>query len=396
MRILFLAPQPFFQARGTPIAAKLLLEFLSEQGHTVDVLTYHEGEDVSIPGVRIHRTAALPGVRDIRPGFSWKKLACDALMLPKAVRMALRGRYDLVHAIEESVFIAAAIKAITGTPFLYDMDSSIAQQMLDQKPRLRPLGRLLQRFERFAVRRSLGVLAVCRSLELRAREHAPEKLVAVVEDPSLVSAVSAPESLRDLVPPGAPLVLYVGNLQPYQGIDLLLESFAAARARRPDAHLVLIGGPAEKVEHYRAMADGLGLGGSVHLPGERPLEFLGDYLRQADVLVSPRITGDNTPMKIYSYIDSGTPVLATRLPTHTQVLDDEIAALAEPTPAAFADALVALLDQPALGQDLAERAKERVEREYTREATLDKLGVFYGKVEGQMAKLALALPFVIV
>ena len=45
-------------------------------------------------------------------------------------------------------------------------------------------------------------------------------------------------------------------------------------------------------------------------------------LLAADVLVSPRLKGLNTPMKIYSYLDSGSAVLATRLRTHTQVLDD--------------------------------------------------------------------------
>ncbi|MBI4486503.1 MAG: glycosyl transferase family 1, partial [Acidobacteria bacterium] len=52
MRILLLAPHPFFQHRGTPIAEKALIEFLSSEGHEVDVLTYHEGEDVRLPGCR--------------------------------------------------------------------------------------------------------------------------------------------------------------------------------------------------------------------------------------------------------------------------------------------------------------------------------------------------------
>ena len=53
-------------------------------------------------------------------------------------------------------------------------------------------------------------------------------------------------------------------------------------------------------------------------------------LGEADVLVSPRLKGLNTPMKIYSYLDSGTAVLATRLRTHTQVLDDRTAYLVDP------------------------------------------------------------------
>ena len=85
-------------------------------------------------------------------------------------------------------------------------------------------------------------------------------------------------------------------------------------------------------------------------------------------------------MKIYSYLDSGRPVLATRLPTHTQVLDDEIAALAEPTPDAFGEALAELFDDPARCRRLAERAAERVAEEYSLPAFRRKIGAFYGEI----------------
>ena len=109
MRILLLAPHPFYQARGTPIAVKTVLEFLGSRGHQVDVLTYHEGADVEIPNVRIFRIPRVPGVRNIRPGFSLKKVACDVAMFGTCLRMMRRNRYDLLHAVEESAFIAVAM-----------------------------------------------------------------------------------------------------------------------------------------------------------------------------------------------------------------------------------------------------------------------------------------------
>ena len=77
--------------------------------------------------------------------------------------------------------------------------------------------------------------------------------------------------------------------------------------------------------------------------------------------MSPRLKGLNTPMKIYSYLDSGSAVLATRLRTHTQVLDDELAYLVEPEPAALGRGLAALLRDarsppPARGQRQGVRA----------------------------------------
>src|ERR671923_2414006 len=146
LRILLLAPQPFFQARGTPIAVRVVLEFLGSHGHQVDVLTYHEGSDVDIPSCRVVRIPALPGVRDIRPGFSLKKVLCDSVMLASCARMMRRTRYDLVHAVEESAFIAAALQPFTGVPYVYDMDSSLAEQLIDRFPALTVLGPILRRF----------------------------------------------------------------------------------------------------------------------------------------------------------------------------------------------------------------------------------------------------------
>ena len=93
LNILLLAPHPFYQERGTPIAVNLLLQALSGQGHTVDVLTYHEGTDVAYPGVTIHRIRRPPFARNVPPGPSLKKILCDLFMFPKALGMAL----SLIH-----------------------------------------------------------------------------------------------------------------------------------------------------------------------------------------------------------------------------------------------------------------------------------------------------------
>jgi glycosyltransferase involved in cell wall biosynthesis len=167
-----------------------------------------------------------------------------------------------------------------------------------------------------------------------------------------------------------------------------LESFRRARETIADAHLVVIGGREGDIDRYRRGATEAGIGGNVHFLGPRPLSRLGGYLQQADILVSPRMTGQNTPMKIYSYLDSGRPVLATRLPTHTQVLDDEIALLADPEPEAFADGLVRLLRDAELRTMLGKIARLRVRELYSREAFRRKMNSFYDLVERELDKVA--------
>ena len=388
MKILVLAPQPFFQSRGTPLAVRAVVEFLSARGHSVDVLTFHEGEDVAIPNGRIYRIPRVPGIHNIRPGFSLKKLVCDAVMLVQCLRLVRRVRYDLIHAVEESAFIAVAAQALSGVPYVYDMDSSLAEQMVEAYPELRLVLPLMRYCESFAVRRSLGVLTVCAALEDIALAHDPGKPVGRVEDSTLLPPATAASGDGDHLLPesivgSGPVAMYVGNLERYQGIDLLLHGFQHTLRRVPSAILVIVGGREDDIRRYRNMADDLAILPRVHFLGPRPVSLLPKLLHQADVLVSPRLKGLNTPMKIYSYLDSGVAVLATRLRTHTQVLDDRSAYLVEPEPESLGTGLAELLSDEALRRRLAAHAKQYVQEEFTPEAARRKLGRFYDAMEAR-------------
>lgn len=390
MKILLLAPHPFFQARGTPLAVKTVLHFLSDRGHEVDVLTFHEGEDVEIPNCRIFRIARPLWIRNIRPGFSTKKVICDVFMFAKCLRMMRKTRYDLIHAVEESAFIAAAMQRLNGIPYVYDMDSSLAEQLVDAYPGLQFAFSTLRRCEALAVRHSLGVLTVCAALEDVAHGHAPGKPVGLVEDTTLLapdgnnSNGRTPDPLASLgVGDQNPVAMYVGNLEHYQGIGLLLDGFRYTLARLPAAHLVIVGGHQDDIHRYTRRAEHLGIVSQVHFLGPRPISSLDGLLRRADVLVSPRLKGLNTPMKIYSYLDSGTAVLATRLRTHTQVLNDRTAYLVPPDPEAMGDGLAHLLSDPGLRSRLAGEAKAYVQQEFTPEAAHRKLTSFYTMMESK-------------
>lgn len=161
------------------------------------------------------------------------------------------------------------------------------------------------------------------------------------------------------------VVMYVGNLEPYQGIDLLLRSFAHVLERTDRVHLVVIGGVARDIDAYRAESRRLGIAQQVHFLGPRPVGELAGHLAEADVVVSPRLRGNNTPMKLYTYLHSGKALVATDLPTHTQLVDGRIAMLAAPHPRAFADALERVLLDASLRSRLGAAGREFVEERFT-------------------------------
>lgn len=385
MKILLLAPHPFFQERGTPIAVRLLVEALHEHGHAVDILTYHEGEDPpALDGVRIFRIAPPPFVHGVKPGFSIRKVICDAFMLPYALWLAGRGHYDAVHAIEESVFMAMAARVLFRIPYVYDMDSSLPQQLAEQCPPLRFMGPVLRWFETRGIRHADCVVPMCDTLAELARERGARR-VTILRDVPLVDVVPHPagaEASLPELPDAGVRFMYVGNLEPYQGVDLMLEGFKRLLAHRRDAGLVVVGGAEGDVRRYRDTVAHQSLQDRVCFTGPVPIGLMRDLFECADVLISPRTRGVNTPMKIYSYLFSGKPVIATDIPSHTQVLDPSIAELVPLQSEAMAEAMQRLADDPDRGRRMGDRARAVAEESYSLSAFKEHAASIYAPRPG--------------
>lgn len=392
-RILLLAPQPFYQERGTPIAVRAMAAFLASKGAEVDLLTLHEGTNPGIAGVRIHRIPNLRWIRRVPPGFSLQKLVCDVMLFCLAQRMVRFGGYSYVHAVEESVFFALFFRWRYGVPYVYDMDSSMPEQMAGSSFLFRALLPLLRRCEAAAVRHAMVVVPVCDALAELARRGGARQ-VALVRDAPLIR----PEDVREAAPSQAgprsaarqTRFTYIGNLAEYQGIELLLRSFQLALQKGSLAVLTIVGGTALEVEEYQQRCRRLQISERVSLIGSQPIERLRDYLVDSDVLVSPRLGGNNTPMKIYTYLQSGKPILATRIPAHTQVLSAETAWLVEPEPAQMAQAIAHIAEDATLRAQLGRRAQAEARARFSAEAHAASLEAFWGQIVAHVAAGSIA------
>lgn len=391
MKLLFLAPQPFFQERGTPIAVRLALEVLSQRKDIeIDLVTYHEGVDIPIPHVTVHRTPRLSFLNGVRPGISLKKLLCDVLFFWTVFRLVLRNggssSYQLVHAVEESVFIALLLKLFFKIPYVYDMDSSLALQVTEKWWPIKILYPILSGFETLAIRKSLAVVPVCDALATLADARGSKETI-ILRDTSLLFPPKDPPtaSLKDelQLSDDSVILLYVGNLETYQGIKLLLESFLAIAEDHPTAHLIIIGGSSEHIRYYRDLSSHI-VDKQIHFLGPRPLEHLRFYIDQAHILVSPRSKGNNTPMKIYSYLHSGRAILATNIVSHTQVLDDTVAVLGEPNCDDFARAMSLIVRDQNLRVRIGEEAQKRAENLYTFEVFSTRLTAMYDRLTASL------------
>jgi glycosyltransferase involved in cell wall biosynthesis len=388
MRVLFLAPQPFFVERGTPIAVRDAVAALARAGHVVDLVTLHGGEDIAIPGVRLVRAARPPFVGTVPIGLSPAKLACDVALTIAAMKLLRASKYDVIHAVEEAVFPAVLLKSFTGSALVYDMDSLMSEQVVEKWPRLRWLRPALRGVEEWAVRRADIVLPVCAAIAHEVAAMVPDATIHVLPDVATAAPSDArPDGVQDLratFGPSVSLALYVGNLEAYQGVDLLIE--AMARLPKTTAcGLVVVGGSADAIARAKAHAESSGSAARVHFTGPAPLSHLPYLLSQADILCSPRLTGVNTPMKIYSYMASGRAILATSILSHTQVLDGTMAKLVTCESEAMARALTELVDDPGLRDRLGGAAEHAASENCSIAAFEQRLSTAYADLSSRNA-----------
>jgi glycosyltransferase involved in cell wall biosynthesis len=384
MRILVLAPQPFYQDRGTPIALRHLLEAWSRLGYEADVLTFPVGADVSIPGVRIRRIGNPFGIRSVPIGFSLKKLVLDVQMA-FALRRHLRrhaGRYACIHAVEEAAFLGVLIGRRYRLPVIYDMQSSLPEQLRNRWPFSTRVAQWCMRgCEQWLLKRS--ALVMC-SAGLAAHVRRSSAATRVrewwfpVTVPDVADTELAALRLELAIPESARVVLYSGTFEPYQGLPQLLGAVQTIRERVPETVFVLVGrdGPAGEAVARQAHALGL-LDGGVRMLPRQSRDRMPAFLALADVLVSPRTEGANLPLKIYEYLASGRPIVATDLPVHRPVLDAARAVLVAPTSAHLADGVVQLLLNEPQRRRLATAARQYAHARWSEERFVRWVGALY-------------------
>ena len=315
-----------------------------------------------------------PFVKNIPIGFSWKKVLCDVLLFFMTGKFMVRNRYHLIHATEEAVFIALIMKWVFKVPYLYDMDSSLPQQLVEKYSWLKYMEFVLNFLERVAIQNAIAVLPVCDALADLALKYRNNNVVVVHDFPLSIHSNDIKQvNLKTELGIEGRMVMYVGNLEGYQGIDLLLESFSKVLKVMAGIDLVIIGGEERDIKGYKGKSKILGIDSRIHFLGKRPLQDLDGYLKSADILVSPRIKGKNTPMKLYSYLWSEKPVLVTNVESHTQIVNNEVTFIADPEPEAFAKGMIALLGNESLRLKLGTEGKRWVEARFNFEEFRKKL-----------------------
>ncbi len=381
-KVLVLAPQPFFSPRGTPFSVYYRTMVLSELGYEADLLTYGQGQDVDIPGVRIIRIPAFSFLGKVKTGPSALKAFLDIFMFLWTVGLLLRRRYAFVHAHEEAVFYCRFLKPIFRFKMIYDMHSSLPQQLDNfEFTKSRLIKKIFKWLEDSSLRAADAVITICPDLS----DYVIDQIGDDPKHTLIENSIFEPVRLKDRkegsnanvtamqFSPDKRLVIYAGTFERYQGLDLLVPAFAQVLREIPDAYLLMIGGESEQVDQMRQLAQDGDCGDSILFTGRVPQSLATHYNSIAHVLTSPRSAGTNTPLKVYEQLASGKPLVATRIYSHTQVLSDENSFLVDPTIDDLARGIVLALSDEQLVAEKVAAAKRLYETEYSRSAYVSKM-----------------------
>lgn len=359
-RILVVAPQPFYEDRGTPIAMRQVLLALSELGRQVDLLTYPVGADVGIEGLRIFRSANPFRFESVPVGLSLRKIVLDIPLTVSLRSRLARGQYSCVHAVEEAAFPAALYASQHGIPLLYDMQSSLAEQLGRLGPlNFRPTRWMLDATERWLLKMS-SVVVTSAGLAQRVRRMVPQASVREWHFPSAPSGADPSDVARLRQSLGLRssdrVVLYSGTFEAYQGLPELIGAIPLVRERFPNVTFVFVGAASSEPE--LASAAPYIESGALRVVDRQPRHEMPAFLAMADVLVSARAYGGNLPLKIFDYLAASRPIVATDIPTHRTVLSEERAVLVSPTTDALAQGIMSVLADPEHASQLAAAGRQ--------------------------------------
>ncbi len=222
-----------------------------------------------------------------------------------------------------------------------------------------------------------GIIAITQNLKNEfVKRGISAKKIIIAPDGVDLNEFNIPQSQEECrkrlgLPLDKKIVLYTGHLYPWKGVGTLL-----AAAQVSSMLFVLVGGTEKDTAEFRRKAEKLK---NVIIVGHKPHGEIAHWLKAADVLILPNSEKYviskywTSPMKLFEYMASGRPIVASDLPSLREILNHNNAKFAKPdNPESFARAIQLAFDNAEESARLAARAREDVQM-YTWEKRAEKI-----------------------
>jgi 1,2-diacylglycerol 3-alpha-glucosyltransferase len=378
-KIVMVAASPFPYPQGSQVLIGQLAGALQRRGHAVQVVAYHCGVGPSPTGVEIHRIRALPGLGLVKARPSWRKPLLDLFLARALLRLVRAWRPYVVHAHNfEGLLVALFVRHLTGVPVVYHVHNAMGLELHTYfDSRLgRWAGGVVGRWVDAHLPRRADH---CLVLNEQAVDYFQQRGVARLSlvPPGIDFAPGDATQVRKALGDG-PLVVYSGNLDRYQDLDLLLSAFRLVADARPEARLVFSTNADPGAWQIRT--EGQGLGGQTLFVRADEFGAVRDLLAAADVTICPRTVCLGFPIKLLNYMAAGKAIVTSVGSACGLRHLDNGWVVADGDAPGMAAAILALLDDPALAHCLGENARQTAQRDYTWDRAVEAIEEIYEQV----------------
>ena len=384
LRVLMLAPTPYFSDRGCHVRIYEEARALVALGHEVCIVTYHIGRDM--PGIKVVRIPQIPWYKKLEAGPSWHKPYLDLLLLLKAYSTARSFRPDIIHAhLHEGALIGYLLKRTLRLPLLFDYQGSLSGESINHGF-LRDkslLHRIFSGIER-AINHCADAIVTSSGegrLELiREFGYLPGKVSTLIDgvDTDVFRPCSRRQARQKLnIPEKSKVVVYLGLFNQYQGVDLLFDVIPTVRDKVPGVHFLLMGFPDED---YRRKAFEMGIDKIITFTGRVPYDLAPLYLSAGDIAVSPKLARTEANGKLFNYMACGLPTVAFDSAINREILGEHGIYAEYGSAASLAACIVDTLQVDCLMENLGQLSRRRAIQIHSWAARIHQLVMIYKKL----------------
>jgi glycosyltransferase involved in cell wall biosynthesis len=373
-KVLMVAPTPFFSDRGCHIRIYEEARWLKRLGAEVKIVTYSAGQD--LPEMSAARAKGLISYRKLEAGPSLRKPFADLSLLWKAREEIKDYKPGVVHChLHEGAFIGLLSSA--GVPVVLDYQGSLAGELNAHQAffRLPLVSHFMAAVESGINRGVDGILLNCESLigEIEAKVRGKCRLAGDGVDVERFRPQPAEPALRAQagLKEGLPVIVYLGLLNYYQGVDLLLDSAVMLKNRGVKFQMLVMGYP---LGNYPARVKNSGLEDWVRFTGRTDYFQAHRWLALGDIAAAPKISRSESNGKILNYLGMGLPLVCFDRAVNRELAGDCAAHVkfvngdGQKNARSFADAMANLLESPSRRRELSEKGRQRAVEQFSWEA----------------------------
>jgi len=310
-----------------------LVRHLALRGHTARVIARanQRVHGITYRGVELHGVAS---------ESLWFSPLRKFLMMRELLRVVADRRPHLMYSRGFGDLLEGLASRDLGLPLVLEVngDAIAERESMRGRPYREPLRGFVEATVAAGFRLASAVICVTETLRaevIREFGTSPAKVRVVPNgvDAELFRPTDAAEAASELGLPSGPKVVFVGALEPWQGVGFLIQAFRNLVEHTPEAMLIIVGRGQEEPA-LRSLVETLGIRSKVLFEGFVPHRQVPLYVSAADACVAPmtreRLRSGSSAIKIHEYLACGRPVIASRIPGLEFLEEQDIGRLVPP------------------------------------------------------------------